>query len=194
MEEIKEASEKAQEIIDKTEASRSIIKKMMQIVKNFIQKHRVICYGGAAINNLLPKEKQFYNPEVDINDGGLINYNYAYCSLLIPWIDYINMLKPKLVKVRGSNVRIEIKSFTQDNSKIFKKLRNINLCVREHEDSESEEFEQENEQYEKSKFEQDGIYYLYSMCKTFGYIHNSKFIKLENKDLGIIAHFLSNHL
>jgi len=68
MEEIKEASEKAQEIIDKTEASRSIIKKMMQIVKNFIQKHRVICYGGTAINNLLPKEKQFYNPEVDIPD------------------------------------------------------------------------------------------------------------------------------
>jgi len=35
MEEIKEASEKAQEIIDKTEASRSIIKKMMQ--KSFIK-------------------------------------------------------------------------------------------------------------------------------------------------------------
>jgi dUTP pyrophosphatase len=35
------------------------------------------------------------------------------------------MLKPKLVKVRGLNVRIEIKCYKQDNTKIIKKLRNM---------------------------------------------------------------------
>jgi len=149
-----------------------------------------------------------YNPEVDINDGGIINYNYGYCSLLILWSDYVNMLKPKLVKIRGFKVRIEIKCYKQDNTQIIKKLRNINLCVGKSEDCEPEDCELEDcepedcelenktssQLDEKSRFEQDGIYYLYSMCKTFGYIHNSKFIKLENKDLGIIAHFLSNHL
>jgi len=68
MEEIQDAAEKAQEIIDKTEASNPLVHKMMGVVKSFIQKNRVLCYGGTAINNLLPKEKQFYNPETDIPD------------------------------------------------------------------------------------------------------------------------------
>jgi len=68
MEEIQAAAEKAQEIIDKTEASNPLVHKMMDIVRKFIQHNRVLCYGGTAINNLLPKEKQFYNPETDIPD------------------------------------------------------------------------------------------------------------------------------
>lgn len=68
MEEIQAAAEKAQEVIDKTEASNPLVHKMMGVVKTFIQHNRVMCYGGTAINNLLPKEKQFYNPETDIPD------------------------------------------------------------------------------------------------------------------------------
>jgi len=68
MEEIQAAAEKAQEVIDKTEASNPLVHKMMGIVKKFIQHNRVLCYGGTAINNLLPKEKQFYNTETDIPD------------------------------------------------------------------------------------------------------------------------------
>jgi hypothetical protein len=68
MEEIEKAAAEAQKIIDKTEASNPEIHKMMKIVKKFIQKAKVLCYGGTAINNLLPKEKQFYNPEKDIPD------------------------------------------------------------------------------------------------------------------------------
>jgi hypothetical protein len=68
MEEIQAAAEKAQEIIDKTEASNPKVHQMMRVVKKFIQDNRVLCYGGTAINNLLPKEKQFYNPEVDVPD------------------------------------------------------------------------------------------------------------------------------
>ena len=30
------------------------IKKMFEIVKSFIKKNRCICYGGTAINNILP--------------------------------------------------------------------------------------------------------------------------------------------
>jgi len=44
------------------------IKKILGIVKEFIQKRRVLCYGGTAINNLLPKEDQFYDPQFDIPD------------------------------------------------------------------------------------------------------------------------------
>jgi len=68
MEEIEKAAEKAQDIIDKNAASSPNIKKMMDIVKKFVQDEKVMCYGGTAINNVLPKKKQFYNPDVDIPD------------------------------------------------------------------------------------------------------------------------------
>jgi hypothetical protein len=40
----------------------------LAVVKNFLKNNRVLCYGGTAINNLLPKKDQFYNPEEDVPD------------------------------------------------------------------------------------------------------------------------------
>jgi len=40
----------------------------LTVVKDFLKEHRVLCYGGTAINNLLPKKDQFYNPEEDVPD------------------------------------------------------------------------------------------------------------------------------
>jgi hypothetical protein len=68
MEEIERAAQEAQEIIDKSAAGNPRVKKMIDIVHKFVQKERVLCYGGTAINNILPKEKQFYDNEVDIPD------------------------------------------------------------------------------------------------------------------------------
>jgi len=75
MEEIERAASAAQELIDKTNASKPEIKKMMDVVHKFIQKSKVMCYGGTAINNLLPKKKQFYNTEVDIPDYDFFSEN-----------------------------------------------------------------------------------------------------------------------
>ena len=44
------------------------IKRIMNIVEEFIRSERLICYGGTAINNILPKEEQFYDKLVDIPD------------------------------------------------------------------------------------------------------------------------------
>lgn len=41
---------------------------IIKIVEQFIQSSKVVCYGGTAINNLLPKSKQFYNKNTDIPD------------------------------------------------------------------------------------------------------------------------------
>ena len=37
-----------------------IIKKIIKIVEKFISDKGLICYGGTAINNLLPKKDKFY--------------------------------------------------------------------------------------------------------------------------------------
>jgi Poly(A) polymerase catalytic subunit len=43
------------------------INKMVKIVEKFMRDKKLICYGGTAINNLLPKPVQFYN-EDDVPD------------------------------------------------------------------------------------------------------------------------------
>lgn len=68
MEEIEEAANIAQEIIQKSTAGNSDIKKMMGIVYKFMQTHRVLGYGGTALNNLLPKNKQFYDFSKEVPD------------------------------------------------------------------------------------------------------------------------------
>ena len=44
------------------------VKKMISIVEDFLQKTKCICYGGTAINNILPEEAQFYDRTLDIPD------------------------------------------------------------------------------------------------------------------------------
>jgi hypothetical protein len=53
---------------DKKAAANPVIKKSLDIVKEFLQTHPVMCYGGTAINNLLPEKDRFYDPTVDIPD------------------------------------------------------------------------------------------------------------------------------
>ena len=49
--------------------------KIIQIVENFIKRKNLICYGGTAINNILPKEAQFYNKEYEIPDYDFFTTN-----------------------------------------------------------------------------------------------------------------------
>ena len=42
--------------------------KIINIVEKFIRKHKLVCYGGTAINNILPEEDQFYNKNIELPD------------------------------------------------------------------------------------------------------------------------------
>lgn len=44
------------------------VKKILKIVEDFIVKKKLVCYGGTAINNILPKNAQFYDKSVDLPD------------------------------------------------------------------------------------------------------------------------------
>ena len=44
------------------------ISKMINIVEKFIIKKKLICYGGTAINNILPAKDQFYNKNAEFPD------------------------------------------------------------------------------------------------------------------------------
>jgi hypothetical protein len=51
------------------------IKKMVKIVEIFLRKKKCICYGGTAINNILPKHAQFYNRDIEIPDYDFFSSN-----------------------------------------------------------------------------------------------------------------------
>lgn len=44
------------------------VKEIIKILEDFLIVKKLICYGGTAINNILPKYAQFYNREIEIPD------------------------------------------------------------------------------------------------------------------------------
>jgi hypothetical protein len=44
------------------------IDRIIDILEDFLIRKQLVCYGGTAINNILPKEAQFYNRDIEIPD------------------------------------------------------------------------------------------------------------------------------
>ena len=65
---LEKAVNKAQEILDYESAHNTEILQALDVVKHFIQKKKRVCYGGTAMNALLPEKDKFYNPEYDLPD------------------------------------------------------------------------------------------------------------------------------
>ncbi len=68
MAELERIIDKLQLQNDKAAAANPIVKKSLAIVKEFLQTHPVMCYGGTAINNLLPEKDRFYDPTTTVPD------------------------------------------------------------------------------------------------------------------------------
>lgn len=48
---------------------------IIKILEDFLVRKRLICYGGTAINNILPKEAQFYDREIEVPDYDFFSKN-----------------------------------------------------------------------------------------------------------------------
>jgi hypothetical protein len=72
---LRSAVDLAQEKIGKRNVNTPEIQEMITIVENFIRRKNLICYGGTAINNILPKEDQFYDRDVEIPDYDFFSPN-----------------------------------------------------------------------------------------------------------------------
>lgn len=51
------------------------VKNMIEILEDFLIKKKLICYGGTAINNILPKYAQFYDRDVEVPDYDFFSMN-----------------------------------------------------------------------------------------------------------------------
>lgn len=65
---LRQAVDDTEMINQKKTANSPEVSKMIKIVEKFLKDKGCICYGGTAINNILPKESQFYNREIEIPD------------------------------------------------------------------------------------------------------------------------------
>jgi Poly(A) polymerase catalytic subunit len=86
---LRSAIDKAEERSGRAVANSTEVKKIIGIVENFIRRKKVICYGGTAINNILPKQDQFYNTEVEIPDYDFFSPNALNDSKELT-DDYVN--------------------------------------------------------------------------------------------------------
>ena len=69
------AVDNAEEKIARRVVNSEDIKNIIKIVEDFIRRKSLICYGGTAINNILPSEDQFYDKDVEIPDYDFFTSN-----------------------------------------------------------------------------------------------------------------------
>jgi len=65
---LRESIDEADERKNKALVNTPEIKQMVSIVEKFLKKKKLICYGGTAINNILPIADQFYDRNLQIPD------------------------------------------------------------------------------------------------------------------------------
>ena len=65
---LRDAVDTAEEITKRESAMSPEITEMMIAVEDFLRKTKCICYGGTAINNILPVDDQLYDKQLEIPD------------------------------------------------------------------------------------------------------------------------------
>ena len=58
---LRQAVDESETIQAKKTVMNDDVQKIIVILENFLQRKSLICYGGTAINNILPKYDQYYN-------------------------------------------------------------------------------------------------------------------------------------
>jgi len=72
---LRHAVDESEKIQGQKIANSDEIKKIIKILENFLIEKKVICYGGTAINNILPKFAQFYNKDIEVPDYDFFSPN-----------------------------------------------------------------------------------------------------------------------
>lgn len=65
---LRHAVDENEAVVGEKIANSEDIKNIIKILEKFLVRKKCICYGGTAINNILPKYAQFYNRDVEIPD------------------------------------------------------------------------------------------------------------------------------
>ena len=65
---LREAVDYATEVVGKKMVQSDDIANIITILENFLRTRKTLCYGGTAVNNILPEQHRFYNRNIEIPD------------------------------------------------------------------------------------------------------------------------------
>ena len=65
---LRQAIDKSESIQGKNLLQSEETQQIIHIVEKFLRSKKRVCYGGTAINNILPKDDQFYNKDIELPD------------------------------------------------------------------------------------------------------------------------------
>ena len=65
---LRQAVDKAELKLGKKINESNNITNIIKILEDFLRRKKVVCYGGTAINNILPASSQFYDKDIEIPD------------------------------------------------------------------------------------------------------------------------------
>lgn len=66
------------------------VKNIINILEDFLRKNLTLCYGGTAVNNILPEKDKFYNKNVEIPDYDFFSPNARELAKKLADIYYRN--------------------------------------------------------------------------------------------------------
>jgi len=80
---LRESVDEANILSGKKLAQSEEVTNIINILEHFIRINKIICYGGTAINNILPEQYKFYNRNIEIPDYDFFSpYAIEYCKKL----------------------------------------------------------------------------------------------------------------
>ena len=65
---LRKAVDKAEKKLGKNIKQSNNIEVIIKILEDFLKRKKVVCYGGTAINNILPTSEQFYDRDIEVPD------------------------------------------------------------------------------------------------------------------------------
>jgi hypothetical protein len=72
---LRDAIDSAEKNLSKKVAQSPVVKNIFKIIEEFIASHKMMIYGGTAINNILPPKLKFYNTDIDVPDYDVFSSN-----------------------------------------------------------------------------------------------------------------------
>lgn len=72
---LREAVDKAEKKAGKILVDNAEVRKIIKIAEDFLRTKKLVCYGGTAINNILPEDDQFYNKSTELPDYDFFSPN-----------------------------------------------------------------------------------------------------------------------
>ena len=80
---LREAVDEANILSGKKLAQSEEVINIINILEHFLRVNKTMCYGGTAINNILPEQYKFYNRNIEIPDYDFFSpYAIEYCKRL----------------------------------------------------------------------------------------------------------------